>query len=651
MFRCIQRIRSQSSATRSCHNKAWDPIKSLALKHPTLVILETKCKTRHHFKQILSQVIRNSLVHQTFPMSRLLYFSAIAHPENLDLALILFNHFSAESNLYIYNTLISALSPWKNQSFGLYSSMLRSSVCPDKNTLLHLLRASKNQLLDGKGIHCHAIVLGLCSYDYLQNSLIRMYLANGYIGYAQKVFDQMPTPDIISFNIMIVGHAKLGCGSESIEYFHKMVDAGIKPDEFTMLGILICCGNIRHLHMGKSIHGWMERRFLLASNLILRNALLDMYVRCNELYFAQTVFRSMQTKDAFSWNTMISGYARSGKSDLAHTFLDEMPIRDTVSWNTVISEYARKGDLVTVRGLFDRMQSENLEPDEVTLVNLVSVATEIRAIDHGKSIHGFAFRKQIKHSSFLGSALIDMYSKCGNIQSAIKVFHGVTKSERDVTLWTTMITGFAFNGYGTKALELFSEMHNHVTPNNVTLISILSACSHNGLVDEGLNIFNNMLEKYGIQPEREHFGCVVDLLSRYGKVKAAFQVIERMPMKPGRSIWGSLLSACKDPDDTEIAELASRELLKLDPEEEGGYLQLCNMYAASGKWRFSDEIRDAMENHGLKKTAGKSIQYDSSLEPPNGRLLPSDWIEIGFDSSPFLYKSAPLAKYQFTLEG
>ncbi|KAJ9185839.1 hypothetical protein P3X46_005426 [Hevea brasiliensis] len=601
MYCCGRVIRFLSTATRSKKTN-WDPTVSLELNHPSLLLLE-KSNTRDHFKQILGQMMRSNLIGQTFPMSRLIFFSAISHPENLDIALLLFNHFTPNPNLYIYNTMISALTLATSQSFVVYNSMLSSGIEPDKHTLLNLLLAAKH-VLEAKQIHCHAIVLGLSTYRYMQNSLIMMYLENGLFWLAHQLFEQMLAPDVVSFNIMIAVYAKKGYSLEAVQLLHEMIALGLKPDEFTMLGLLVSCGQLKEAQFGKAVHAWIERRkSMTSSNLILGNALLDMYVKCQELDLAQRTFSALTEKDIVSWNTIIAGCAKAGNLELARTYFYQMPIRDLVSWNSLIAGYACRGDFTMIRNLFNDMVVENVTPDNVTMASLISAAAEIGALDHGRWAHGWIIRMHIKIDPLLGSALIDMYCKCGSVEKAFLVFREII--EKDVIVWTTMITGFAFHGYGSKALELFSEMQEYASPNEVTFVSVLAACSHSGLVEQGLKTFNCMKE-YGMEPRIEHYGCLVDLLGRSGRLAEAKDVIERMPMKPSRSIWGSILNACRAHGDMEMGERALAELLKLEPEEEGGYMLLSNIYAANGRWSYSDKIRESMESRGVKKTAGCS---------------------------------------------
>lgn len=585
----------------------WDPVRSLQFNHPTLVLLE-KCNSRNQFKQILAQIMRVNLIGDTFPMSRLILFSAITYPENLDMAKLLFLNFTPKPNVFVYNTMISAVSNSKKESFGLYSSMIRQSVYLDKQTFLYLLKAS-SFLSEVKQIHCHIIVSGCVSLgNYLWNYLVKLYMELGSLGFAEKVFAVMPEPDVCSFNTMIVGYAKKGFSLEALELYYKMVGDGIEPDEYALLGLLVCCGQLSDIRLGKGVHGWIERRGpASSSNLILSNALLDMYFRCKESGLAKRAFDVMN-KDMRSWNTMVGGFVKLGNMEAAQAVFDQMPKRDLVSWNSLLFGYSKKGcDQRAVRELFyEMLMVEKVIPDRVTMVSLISGAANNGELNQGRWVHGLAIRLQLKVDAFLGSALIDMYCKCGVIERAFVVFK--TVSEKDVTLWTTMIAGFAFHGHGKQALQLFEVMQEQgVMPNKVTLLAVLTACSHSGLVEEGLHVFNNMKEKFGFEPETEHYGSLVDMLCRAGRVKEAKDiVVKKMPMRPSQSMWGSILSACRGGEDIETAEMALTELLKLEPEKEGGYVLLSNIYASVGRFGYSDKTREAMESRGVKKIAGYS---------------------------------------------
>lgn len=483
--------------------------------------------------------------------------------------------------------------------------MLSSCIYPDEHTLLSLLKSCKD-LPVGKNIQTHAIIMGFSSHIYLQNSLVKMYLGNGKMDLAQQVFGKMHVKDTASYNIMISGYGKSGCASKVFELLSNMQLSGIEPDQYTMVGLLMCCGHLKDVLVGKSVHGWIVRKTSLANwGLVLSNALLDMYAKCENMKCASMVFDKLHERDGISWNIMISGFACNGELDLAGKYFNEAPARDLVSWNSLLAGYAQKGDITRVAKLFRAMVAQNISPDKVTAIHLVRAAAETRVLNQGRCIHGWIVKEYGHLDAFLGTQLMDMYSKCGSIERALAVFE--TLSNKDIAAWTAMITGLAFHGHGSKALELFQKMQDAgLVPNKVTLLAVLAACSHAGLVDQGYTIFEDMKQRYGVEPGVEHYGCLVDLFARSGRLTDAMDLIRRMPMEPSRSIWGAVLSASKVYQDLELAEAALQKLQMLEPEKEGGYVLLSNAYASSGQWSYSDDVREIMEKRGVKKIVGCS---------------------------------------------
>lgn len=488
--------------------------------------------------------------------------------------------------------------------------MLSSPVAINERTFLSLLKSASKNAPFGRQIHAHVVVCGFSSRLYLRNTLMKIYLDAGDAASARHVFDHMPEQDLVSCNIMLSGLAKEGRCVEALELFRDMEASGIELDEYTMVGLLVCCCQLKNARLGKAVHGMIIRKMTLSSSgsnssLILNNALMDLYAKCGELDLAVKVFNKMLDRDCISWNTMITGHASNGQLDRACRFFNEAPRRDLVSWNSLLAGYAQAGDLKLAIKLSQRMLVESVRPDRVTAVALVCTAAETGVLSHGRCIHGWVHKGYGALDAFLGSALIDMYSKCGSVERSLVIFNRVSK--KDVTLWTAMITGLAFHGNGAKAMELFVKMEEEgLMPNKVTLVAALTACSHAGLVDQGTEIFKSMKQRYDVEPGEEHYGCMVDLFARAGQLKEALHVVESMPMNPTRSIWGAILSASKAHANLEVAEHALTELLKLEPEEGGGYVLLSNAYAARGMWSSSDRVREMMERKGVKKTGGCS---------------------------------------------
>lgn len=432
-----------------------------------------------------------------------------------------------------------------------------------------------------------------------------MYLDAGDVETAELMFGSTPVSDTVSFNIMLSGYVNEGCTAKALLFFRDTASKGIAVDQYMAVALLTCSGRLKNAFLGRSVHGVIVRRMDPGDwGLILMNALLDMYAKCGEMDAAMRVFGEADEKDGISWNTMVAGFVNAGNLDLACKCFFEAPSRDRISWNALLSGFVRYKDFSAVIKIFDDMLASRVNPDKVTAVTLISAAASSGS-RYGKCIHSWVVKEFGHQDVFLASALVDMYCKFGNVKVAYSVFEKAL--DRDVTLWTAMISGLAFNGHGTEALDLFQKMQAEVvTPNSVTLLAVLSACSHAGLLDEGCRIFDAMKQRYSIEPGIEHFGCMVDLLARSGRLTDALALARRMPMRPSRSIWGSILNASLACQNTEVAEIASKELLHLDPAEEGGYVLLSNLYAAGGHWDHSDKVRQNMERKGVRKSAGAS---------------------------------------------
>ncbi|KAJ1293654.1 hypothetical protein BS78_01G085200 [Paspalum vaginatum] len=599
-------------AASAAAGRGWDPTVSLRLGHPALVFLE-RCRGARPFRGILAHLLRLGLAFETFPMSRLLHFATVVSSPRLTReAVLLFEHFTPRPNLYIYNLMLSAAASIRDSSCSsprrvaaLYRCMLSSSVLPDEQTFLALLK-SVERLSVGRQVHAHVVVSGLHSRAYLRNSLIKMYVGARDVEMAELMFFSALSLDTVSCNIMLSGYVNQGCSLKALQFFRGMASGGTDVDQYTSVALLTCCGRLKNTLLGRSVHGVIMRRMDAGDRcLIMRNALLDMYAKCGKMNTAMRVFGEAGEKDDISWNTMVSGFANAGMLDLASKFFSESPSRDLISWNALLAGYARYKDFSEVMILFHDMLASCVNPDKVTAVTLISAAACKGSLNHAKSIHCWVVKEFGHQDAFLASALVDMYCKCGNVMVAHSVFEKAL--DKDVTLWTAMISGLAFNGHGTEALGVYWKMQaGVVAPNGVTLLAVLSACSHAGLLDEGCRIFDSMKQTYNIEPGIEHFGCMVDLLARSGRLTDALALARRMPMRPSRSIWGSILNASLACQNTQVAEMASKELLRLDPEEEGGYVLLSNLYAAEGHWNHRDKVRQSMEKKGLRKSAGAS---------------------------------------------
>jgi pentatricopeptide repeat protein len=317
------------------------------------------------------------------------------------------------------------------------------------------------------------------------------------------------------------------------------------------------------------------------------------------------LLRTAAAVDTSSFNTLITAYVRAGRVADARALFNEMPLRNAVSWSAMVNGYVQAGDGREALVMFSQMQAEGVCPEDMVLVGVLAACAQHGALEQGKWVHGYLKANGIRITVFLGTALVDMYSKCGEVQLAMDVFEGM--KEKNVLVWTTLIKGLAMYGQGSEALVLFSQMERSgVKPDDIAFIGALCVCTHAGLVDKGRKLFNSMVTKYGLKPKIEHYGCMVDLLARNGLLHEAREMIEKMPMEPDALIWGALMAGCRFHKNVEVAEYVVKHWIVLEPDKSGAYVLLANIYAASGRHASARNIRHLMREKGVDKTPGCS---------------------------------------------
>eukprot|EP00253_Pinus_taeda_P019276 PITA_19276 len=428
----------------------------------------------------------------------------------------------------------------------LFRNMVAENVTPNCVTAAIVLQACAHlaSLQQGMSIHGYILRRHLEVDVFVGNFLIDMYVKCGNVEMAQQVFDKMLRSDVVSWSAMITGYTQSGHAKEALSLFQKMQLEGLRPNSFIMASVLPACAHLKSLPEGKCIHGCIIRRGF-EFDVVVSTALVDMYAKCGSMEITNQLFNKMLERDLASWNAMITGYAQNGQAHEALTF-------------------------------FYHMQEVDLKPDSVTIVDVI-----------------------------VGTALIDMYAKCGNIDFAQRAFDKISK--RDVIPSSAMIAGYGMHGHCEEALHLFSKMINiGIRPDHITFQSVLSACSHAGLVDEGMRYFDSMIQDYCITPSVDHFACMIDLLGRAGRLSEAQEIIERMPLKPNISVWGALLGACRVHRNIKLAQYVAERLFEIDPKNVGYYVLLSNIYAASGRWNDVAKVRTMMKELGLRKTPGCS---------------------------------------------
>lgn len=462
------------------------------------------------------------------------------------------------------------------EALSLYYQMQQVGKQPDNFTFPYALKAcaSLSALQYGKEIHNHVIRNGF-EFDVIAgNSLIGMYAKCGRLEDALQVFEKMPQRVVVSWNSMIAGYVLNGIANEALKLFNQMLSEDVKPDLVTIRSVLPACANLADLQQGKWIHDYViQQGFHL--DVVVGTALIDMYAKCGRIKTARQVFDKMSTRDVVSWSAMIAGYTLSGNS---HEVLK----------------------------LFYEMRFTNMKPDLATVKSLVPACAYLTALQPGKWIHGYLIKSGFESDVSVGTALVDMYGKYGSIDMARKLFD--IMHERDVVSWSAIIAGYGIHGAGEKALELFSEMQKAgLSPDNVTFVCVLSACSYAGLLDEGWQIFDSMIRDYDIRPSVEHYACMVDLLGRVGRLDEAEDFIKKMPLKPDAGVWGALLGACRIHCNIEVGGRVAEQLFCLEPDNAGHYVLLSNMYAAAGRWDDVAKVRTKMKDKRLKMTPGCTL--------------------------------------------
>ncbi|KAF8406992.1 hypothetical protein HHK36_006113 [Tetracentron sinense] len=560
---------SENSPSKNTTTRNNNPIQT----HPCILLLE-KCSNMSELKQIHAQMIKTGLFIDVFSASKIVAFCALESSGSLHYARLVFTQIPNPTP-FICNSIIRGYTNKNSprEAILFYREMIEEGLTPDRFTFPSLFK-SCGDLNEGKQLHCHSTKFGVASDSYIQNTLMNMYSNCGSLVSAGRVFDKMLERSVVSWATMIGAYAQWDRPVEALELFRGMEFENMKPNDVTLVNVLTACAKARDLKMAKWVHEFIAENGI-EFNVVLTTALMDCYCKCGCFSLARELFDRMPEKNLFCWNIMINGHVED--SDYEEALL-----------------------------LFRKMQLKGLRADKVTMVSLLLACTHLGALELGKWLHKLIEKENIEVDVVLGTALVDMYAKCGNIESASKVFREMP--QRDVMTWTALIVGFAMCGEGEKALKIFYEMQRSgVKPDAITFVGVLAACSHAGLVDEGYSHFDSMSNLYGIQPSIEHYGCMVDMLGRAGHIAKAEELISEMPMPPDYFVLGGLLGACRIHGNLEAAERAARQLLELDPENGGTYVLLSNIYSSLKKWDEAKRIREVMVERSITKPPGCSL--------------------------------------------
>ncbi|CAN6467991.1 unnamed protein product [Victoria cruziana] len=456
-------------------------------------------------------------------------------------------------------------------------------------------------------LHARILTMGLFQLEVFLRKIITFCAVTDpcSIEYGRKVLAQIDCPSTYIWNTMIRGYASSPQPLKGIDVYNQMLRRGASPDAYTYPFLLKACSNSLSVRKSREIHCRAVKTGF-DSNLYVKNSLLHAYGVAGEIRDAHRLFDEISEPDVASSTTLLSVYVNSLDVGKARKLFDEMPERNVVTWSAMIAGYVQASCYEEAVGLFREMQVKGIEPNDATLVSLISACAHLGSLEQGRWIHSYMQNNNRTLDTRLNTALIDMYCKCGSTERAILVFK--LARDRDVTVWTSLISGLASHGFGTTAAELFEEMQrSRVAPNDLTLVAVLSACTHAGLVQKGLSIFKRMRSEFCIEPKIQHYGCIVDLLGRAGLVMEALDLIESMPMKPNVAVWGALFSACRIHGHAKLGEQVASKLLTDEPQNGALYMALMNMYNETGRVDEAEKVKIRMKENSCKKNPGCSV--------------------------------------------
>ncbi|XP_022774551.1 pentatricopeptide repeat-containing protein At5g39350-like isoform X2 [Durio zibethinus] len=566
------------------------------------------------------------------------------------------------------------------ETLNLFVEMVNLGKCmADNYTYPFVFKAiGEEKLVDFGGVvHGRVLTGGFERDSFVMNSLLTMYMNCRKKEEGGKVFDSMWKPNVVSWNSMISGYFKNGCAEEALGIFNKMADDEVEMDCATVVSVLPVCGFLKELQVGRRVYELVKKNGW-GKEIVVRNALIDMFAKCGSMEEAMLVFDSMVEKDVVTWTSLINVYILNGdvraalrlcflmvlegvrpnsvtlasllsacgesknlmdgrclhgwairqklESDvMVETSLIDMYAKcnnfelsfqvfkrtskkKTVPWNAILAGciHNRLGNEAIK--FFKEMLMEGVKPDDATLKSFLPAYAIHADLQQARNMHSYLIKSGLLSNSEIATAVVDIYSKCCSLESAHKIFNGIPNENKDIYLWSVIIACYGAHGHGEIAVSLFKEMvRAGVKPNEVTFTSVLHACSHSGLVDEGLDLFKFMLRNHQISPQVDHYTCIVDLLGRSGRPAEAYDIIRTMPFAPSHAVWGALLGACVIHENVELGEIAAKWLFELEPENTGNYVLMAKIYSAVGRWKDAENMRRIINEIGLQKAPAHSL--------------------------------------------
>ncbi|XP_008225136.1 PREDICTED: pentatricopeptide repeat-containing protein At5g04780-like [Prunus mume] len=475
-------------------------------------------------------------------------------------------------NAVIAGCVLHEYHDWALQFFG---QMNGSGICPNMFTLSSALKACAGLGFEKLGRQLHSFLLKMDteSDSFVNVGLIDMYCKCEMIDDARVLFNMMPKKEMIAWNAVISGHSQNGEDIEAVSLFSEMYKEGIEFNQTTLSTVLKSTASVQAIKFCEQIHA-LSVKSGFQSDMYVINSLLDTYGKCGKVEHAAKIFEGCSTEDVVAFTSMITAY----------------------------SQYEQGEEALK---LYLQMQRRGNKPDSFVCSSLLNACASLSAYEQGKQIHVHILKFGFMSDAFAGNSLVNMYAKCGSIDDADRAFSEVP--QRGIVSWSAMIGGLAQHGHGKRALNLFNQMLKYgVSPNHITLVSVLCACNHAGLVTEARKYFESMKELFGVVPRQEHYACMIDLLGRAGKINEAMELVNTMPFQANASVWGALLGAARIHKNVELGQRAAEMLLALEPEKSGTHVLLANIYASAGMWDNVAKMRRLMRDGQVKKEPGMS---------------------------------------------
>ena len=569
-----------------------------------------------------------------------------------------------------------------NEAFRLFRLMLRNRIHVDSVSLSSVLgvcsrggcgefglRDSNDVLssdVHGQQVHCLSIKHGFESDLHLNNSLLDMYAKNGNMDSAEMIFVNMPEVSVVSWNVMIAGYGQKSQSSKAIEYLQRMQYHGFEPDEITYVNMLVACIKSGDIKAGRQMFDGMSSPSLSSWNTILSG-----YSQNENHKEAVKLFREMQFRsvhpdrttlaiilsslagmmlleggrqvhavsqkavfhtDIYLASGLIGMYSKCGKVEMAKRIFDRVAELDIVCWNSMMAGLSLNSLDKEAFTFFKKMREKGMFPSQFSYATVLSCCAKLSSLSQGRQVHSQIAREGYMNDAFVGSALIDMYSKCGDVDAARWVFDMMLG--KNTVTWNEMIHGYAQNGCGDEAVLLYEDMiGSGEKPDGITFVAVLTACSHSGLVDTGIKIFNSMQQEHGVEPLVDHYTCIIDSLGRAGRLHEAEVLIDKMPCKDDPIIWEVLLSSCRVYADVSLARRAAEELFRLDPQNSAPYVLLANIYSSLGRWDDAKAVRELMSYNQVVKDPGYSwIEHKNGMQAfmvdDNSRMVDDEVVVV-----------------------